>query len=95
MSSLAASHYPTHPAPISVPLTVFPEHDCSYLPGRSSTSRGFLVGQMPGEIYHRFMDAGFRRSGKLVYQPVCAGCRACVPLRVPVETFRASKSQRR
>ena len=47
----------------------------------------------PAEVYHRFMDAGFRRSGKLVYQPVCRGCRACVPLRVPVATFRrASRS---
>jgi arginine-tRNA-protein transferase len=50
---------------------------------------------MPGEVYHRFMDAGFRRSGKLMYQPVCSGCRACVSLRVPVSTFAASKSQRR
>lgn len=58
-------------------------------------SRAFVVGQMPGEMYHRFMDAGFRRSGKLVYQPVCAGCRACMSLRVPVDTFQPSKSQRR
>jgi arginine-tRNA-protein transferase len=74
---------------------VFPVHDCSYLPGRQATSRGFVVGEMPGAVYHRFMDAGFRRSGKLVYQPVCRGCRACVPLRVPVESFKPSKSQRR
>jgi leucyl-tRNA---protein transferase len=95
VSSFAASHYPTHPPPLSVPLTVFPEHECSYLPGRKSISRGFLIGQMPGGTYHRFMNAGFRRSGKLLYQPVCRGCRACMSLRVPVETFRVSKSQRR
>lgn len=50
---------------------------------------------MPPELYHGFMNAGFRRSGRLVYQPVCEGCRACVPIRVPVERFRPSKSQRR
>jgi arginine-tRNA-protein transferase len=50
---------------------------------------------MPGEVYHRFMDAAFRRSGKVFYQPVCRGCRACQPVRVPVATFRPSKSQRR
>jgi arginine-tRNA-protein transferase len=50
---------------------------------------------MSADAYHRFMDAGFRRSGRLVYQPVCAGCRRCVPLRVPVAAFTPSKSQRR
>ena len=95
MSSHHASHFPAIPAPVGVPLVVLPGHECSYLPGRTSVSRAFMVGQMPGEVYHRFMDAGFRRSGKLVYQPVCKGCRACVSLRVPVSTFAASKSQRR
>jgi arginine-tRNA-protein transferase len=60
-----------------------------------ATSRGFMVGEAPGSVYHRFMDAGFRRSGKLMYQPVCRGCRMCVPLRVPVQSFLPSKSQRR
>jgi arginine-tRNA-protein transferase len=50
---------------------------------------------MPPELYHRFMDAGFRRSGRLLYQPACAGCRECRPLRVPVALFRPSRSQRR
>ena len=50
---------------------------------------------MDGGIYHGFMDAGFRRNGKLVYQPVCRGCRECVPIRVPVHRFAPSKSQRR
>jgi arginine-tRNA-protein transferase len=95
VSEQRLSHYPSHPAPAGVPLHVFPDHDCSYLPGRRAATRGLFVDRMPGEMYHRFMDAGFRRSGKLVYQPVCRGCRACVALRVPVGSFRASKSQRR
>jgi arginine-tRNA-protein transferase len=91
----SACPFPAMPPPASVQLTVLPEHPCSYRPERMAQTRVVWVQEMPGAVYHRFMDAGFRRSGKLVYQPVCAGCRACLPIRVPVATFSPDKSQRR
>lgn len=72
-----------------------PDPECGYFPDRPSSTRAFAVRQMPGELYHDFMDAGFRRSGQIIYQPVCRGCRLCVPLRVPVTGFQPSRSQRR
>jgi leucyl-tRNA---protein transferase len=87
--------WPSLPPPASVPLTVLPEHACPYLPDRVAQLRGFLCNAMSGEIYHAFMDRAFRRSGRFFYQPVCRGCRACQPIRVPVATFTPSKSQRR
>lgn len=89
------SFYPGLPPPVKVSLVTLGGHPCSYLPSRVSETRAFWAEKMPPAVYHRFMDAGFRRSGKLVYQPVCSGCRACVSIRVPVATFRPSKSQRR
>jgi arginyl-tRNA--protein-N-Asp/Glu arginylyltransferase len=83
------------PPPVPVHLHVLPDHDCPYLPGRIATSRAFMVSDAPGEVYHEFMDAGFRRSGRMIYQPICRGCRACLQIRVPVATFTLSKSQRR
>lgn len=83
------------PAPIAVELVQLPPHPCSYLAGREATSRAFLAGRLDPLVYHELMNASFRRSGILIYQPVCAGCRECVPLRVPVAEFRPSKSQRR
>ena len=83
------------PPPVGVSLAVLPEHACPYLPGRVAQLRGFLCDRMDGAIYHAFMDRAFRRSGRLFYQPVCRGCRACQPVRVPAATFAASKSQRR
>jgi arginyl-tRNA--protein-N-Asp/Glu arginylyltransferase len=50
---------------------------------------------MSPDVYHAFMDAGFRRSGRLIYQPICGGCRACVPIRLAVDQFVPGKSQRR
>ncbi len=81
--------------PVQVRLVNTGEHACPYLPGRIASNRAFLAERIDPEIYHAFMDAGFRRSGRVVYQPACAGCRACVPIRVVVATFTPSKSQRR
>jgi arginine-tRNA-protein transferase len=83
------------PPPVAVPLTVLPEHPCPYLPDRVAQLRGFLCAGMAGEMYHAFMESAFRRSGRFFYQPVCRGCRACQPIRVPTATFAPSKSQRR
>jgi arginine-tRNA-protein transferase len=93
--SSSFSFFPAQPPPVRVSLLVTEEHVCPYLPGRMSRNRAFWAERMPGGVYHRFMDAAFRRSGKVFYQPVCRGCRACQPIRVPVATFRPSKSQRR
>ena len=89
------SAWPGLPAPRGISLTTLPEHPCSYLPDRAARNRAFLCERMPGPLYHELMDAGFRRSGTFFYQPVCTGCRECRPIRVPVDQFQPSKSQRR
>ncbi|HEY1921731.1 MAG TPA: arginyltransferase [Tepidisphaeraceae bacterium] len=81
--------------PVPVAFTTLPPHTCSYLPDREATLRAFSTRRMPGLLYHDFLNASFRRSGLVIYQPVCEGCRECIPLRIPVEEFRPSKSQRR
>src|ERR1700722_15415025 len=91
----AACPYPAWHPPVDIPLTVLPEHPCSYLPDRVAQSRAFLTDRISPGLYHRLMNAGFRRSGQLVYQPICKDCRACLPIRVPLETFKPTKSQRR
>jgi arginine-tRNA-protein transferase len=80
---------------VNVALSVLPEDACPYLPDRAAKLRGFLCDEMDGELYHAFMDRAFRRSGRFFYQPVCRGCRACQPIRVPTDSFLPSKSQRR
>ncbi len=87
--------FPALPSPIQLPMMEIPEPSCGYFPERSSAIRAFAVSRMPGDLFHDFLDAGFRRSGRIIYQPVCRGCRACVPIRTAVATFRPSKSQRR
>jgi arginine-tRNA-protein transferase len=89
------SAWPALSPPVKVRLVTVPEHPCPYLAGRKEQTRALLAERLPGALYHRFMDAGFRRSGEVLYQPVCRGCRQCISIRVPVARFRPSKSQRR
>lgn len=81
--------------PLHLPLTVCPEQPCPYMPGRVEQLRAFAADSFPPQLYHAFMDAGFRRSGRYFYQPVCQQCRACRPIRVLVDHFTPGKSQRR
>jgi arginine-tRNA-protein transferase len=70
--------------------------DCPYLPGRTACSEGLCVeGALDGAAYRALMDRGFRRSGRVIYRPVCAGCRLCIPIRVPAAGFQCTRSQRR
>lgn len=78
-----------HPLPRTTP------HPCPYLPGRHAAERAFLAESLDPEAYHELMDRGFRRNGTLFYATDCEGCRRCVPLRVPVDEFTPSRSQRR
>lgn len=67
---------------------------CAYLRDRSWALE---MHQAPRSdaAYRALLETHHRRSGFSVYRPVCRGCQACQPLRVPVATFAPSRSQRR
>jgi arginine-tRNA-protein transferase len=69
---------------------------CPYLPGRTERK---VVTEITGPdaepLHDRLSRAGFRRSHNIAYAPVCPGCNACVPIRIPVNDFAMDRSLRR
>jgi leucyl-tRNA---protein transferase len=69
---------------------------CPYLEGQMERR---IVTELSGpdanDLHNALSKSGFRRSHFMAYAPVCPNCSACIPVRIPVRSFRFSKNWRR
>ncbi|WP_066548038.1 MULTISPECIES: arginyltransferase [unclassified Sphingomonas] len=69
---------------------------CPYLPGRQERKVFTeLNGPHAGELNDALGRIGFRRSQSVAYRPSCAGCSACVSVRVVTGQFKPNATQRK
>jgi leucyl-tRNA---protein transferase len=71
-------------------------YPCGYLPKKLAQS---LIATpqnlVDANVYSGLIQQGFRRSGKFAYRPHCEHCNACISVRLPVNAFKATRSQLR
>ncbi len=88
--------HPSEPPFLRIQFYLTAPYACSYLEGLEARSQvaapAHLIG--PG-AYSRLIQEGFRRSGHYTYRPHCNNCKRCVPVRVKVDAFQPSRSQKR
>ncbi len=69
---------------------------CPYVAGRTERK---VVTEITGPdaeaVHDRLSRAGFRRSHNIAYAPVCPSCQSCVPIRIPVASFRPDRTLRK
>jgi leucyl-tRNA---protein transferase len=70
-------------------------HPCAYLEDERASLEVRVMLDVGSAEMDGLLDRGWRRFGPVYFRPACAACSECVSLRVVVDRFVPSKSQRR
>lgn len=74
---------------------VEPPRACSYLPNERATLEHRLMTEVSPEELETLVVRGWRRFGPIYFRPACPACAECVSLRIPLDRFAPSESQKR
>ena len=81
---------------INFQLGITQSFTCNYLPDQQERLLVATDERLHNSKHYAWLMAqGFRRSGDQIYRPHCEFCSACKSLRVLVNEFTLSKSQKR
>ena len=77
------------------PPRISPEESCPYIEGEMARHEFFLASELNEEELDLCLSKGFRKFGIYYFRPSCDSCQKCIPLRLHVDDFTPSKSQKR
>ncbi|MCP5102320.1 MAG: arginyltransferase [bacterium] len=69
--------------------------ECPYIEGQPSIHENILVVELTNQDMEQLLNIGFRHFGEIFFKPLCAHCRSCISIRIPVQKFTPSKSVKR
>ena len=68
---------------------------CSYLANKEQTTHYKVIENCSAQNCQDLIERGFRRFGKMFFRPICSDCQECQSIKIEVENFSFSKSQKR
>ena len=71
------------------------DYDCAYIDGKNVRMNYKYVRKSNVEFNSAVIERGWRRFGNYYFYPICNGCDECKSLRIDVDNFKPSKSQRK
>lgn len=69
--------------------------NCSYLKDREQITHYKVINDCSLQKCQDLIERGYRRFGKMYFRPICEGCNECQSIKIDVENFTFSKSQKR
>ena len=71
------------------------DYDCAYIPGKSVRMNYKYVNHASKKFSTAVIKRGWRRFGKYYFHPICQGCNECKSLRIDVNNYQFTKSQKK
>jgi len=68
---------------------------CSYLEDKEQTTHYKVINHCDIISCQNLLERGFRRFGRMFFRPICSSCTECQSIKIDVDNFKFSKSQRR
>ena len=78
-------------------ITEFVEENkqCPYFDDKISDTRYKFIQNCTIDTYDKMLERGWRRFGNIHFVPECSTCNDCKTIRVDINNFKYSKSQKR
>ena len=71
------------------------EDKCSYLEDKKQTTHYKVIQNATSQSCQELIERGYRRFGKMYFRPICGDCNECQSIKIDVDNYSFSKSERR
>jgi arginine-tRNA-protein transferase len=68
---------------------------CSYIENSTQTTHYKIIDNSSSFATQELIERGYRRFGKMYFRPICSTCQECQSIKIDVQNYKFSKSQRR